>query len=379
MSQKRGCDNLSGKEKSPAPAKKKHGSQSPNVIVRVGKDDSAKDFPCCKLILCKASEHFDELLEAQQDIIELPNMDPDVWEEFYQIITPEEWSTPEEWRVGVGAEKKIKKDNVLTLLPWFHEFKIYHRYYLQKCDEKLTGMWTEKYSNYTASNEKVSRFWNKIKCSNESNKDYQARLEERKEMFLELCNDSVLAKNHGLSKAKELVGGILALLLNRHSELHMVVDDLFDLSVVETLVHMVIPLELKKDDNGNTELRMANKEGCESLWKVFKEIIQPRIKTLTSKLCSKTWQKEALPSLVYEYMQYEKLKSAGVSIIKYRRDCFANAMCIKARQLPNTRSLRNFEATGGKKIDEYIKGRYKQAYDEHRENAKNEFELFGIE
>ena len=108
MSQKRGSDNLSGKDNSPAPAKKKHGSQSPNVIVRVGKDDSAKDFLCYKPILCKASDHFNELLEAQ-DIIELPNMDPDVWEEFYQIITPEEWSTPEEWRAGVGAEKRLRR------------------------------------------------------------------------------------------------------------------------------------------------------------------------------------------------------------------------------------------------------------------------------
>jgi len=87
-----------------------------DLTVVVGEGAEKKIFPCHKLVLRLASEVFDSMFshdmkEKQESVLELRDKAPAEWELFYSFIDPE-----------TAGLAQINRTNVLTLLPWFHEY-----------------------------------------------------------------------------------------------------------------------------------------------------------------------------------------------------------------------------------------------------------------
>ena len=107
-----------------------------DIIVRVGSANVAREFPCHKAVLCEVFEYFDNLIRNTEKInetyglIEFPTMHPDEWEKIYEFIGPHNLG-----RRNCAAE--ISSDNVMCLLPWFHQFGLYD--FVEECDLYLVS------------------------------------------------------------------------------------------------------------------------------------------------------------------------------------------------------------------------------------------------
>ena len=97
-------------------------SQTPDVIASVGLGNSAQEFQCYKVILSFAPEYLDTMLgssmkEGTLSKIEFPDKDPEEWKLFYKFTTSQMVKKSEH-------NNEINNENVLTLVLWFHEFRM---------------------------------------------------------------------------------------------------------------------------------------------------------------------------------------------------------------------------------------------------------------
>jgi len=68
------------------------------------------------------------MAENNESRIEFPNKDPNEWKVFYPFIDP--------FQIGEAKHPTIDDENVMTLVPWFHEFQMGSLH--QQCDEFLS-------------------------------------------------------------------------------------------------------------------------------------------------------------------------------------------------------------------------------------------------
>ena len=67
------------------------------------------------------------MTENNESRIEFPNKNPDEWKMFYPFIDP--------FQIGEAKHASINDENVMTLVPWFHEFQLGSLH--QQCDQFL--------------------------------------------------------------------------------------------------------------------------------------------------------------------------------------------------------------------------------------------------
>jgi hypothetical protein len=104
-------------------------NHQPDIVVSVGSGDGKEEFECYQLILVMASEVFDAMLsgsmkESKTSRIEFPDKDPNDWKLFYTFINP-----------STCRDAKINTDNVMKLVPWFHQLQILPL--LTECDRVM--------------------------------------------------------------------------------------------------------------------------------------------------------------------------------------------------------------------------------------------------
>jgi len=245
---------------------KKIRSQPPDVIVAVGSGESVREFKCYKVILSFASVYLDAMIgsclrEGSLSRIEFPDKDPEEWKLFYEFIAPD----------NLGKERRnatIDNENVLLLLPWFHEFQMCDC--VSECDQYLAYKFFGKDPTF---------FW--------SNKEH---LETRKDKFGMMMNVLQLAHRYDLSCAKDEMEKKVVDLLNIPGTL-----DLFDFSVAKSLLQLVLPLEMCNE----TELRMREGKSTH-LWRMINNIMSPHISHLSQEMID---DKINFPHIFYPYMQ----------------------------------------------------------------------------
>ena len=197
---------------------------SPDVVVSVGSGESMREFQCYGSFLSYASPVLDAMLssrmkEGQTGRIEFPNKDPEEWNLFYEFISP-------------AHPSDITNDNVLILLPYFHEFEVNHQW-VDKCDEHLA-------KNYFAT-KNLYNFFDKTRQANEtSDAEYNSRLGQRKNEVDMIFHVLQLARLYELKAAKSAMEFYISGLLTCLQE----TSDLFDLSKVKTILELLRPLEL---------------------------------------------------------------------------------------------------------------------------------------
>ena len=74
-----------------------------------------------------------EMREGESGRVEFPMKDPEEWKLFYAFFDPQ--------NIGQGSQAVIDSENVLQLLPWFHEFQM--DYYVKVCDTYLAEQYFE--------------------------------------------------------------------------------------------------------------------------------------------------------------------------------------------------------------------------------------------
>ena len=118
-------------EEESSATRKKLCSQDYDVIITVGSGEVRQEFECYKVILCYASDVFDNMFchsmrERNTSRIELPDKDPKEWKIFYKFIDPTS-----------ARSAKITKSNALSLVPWFHEYHLISL--LHECDAMISS------------------------------------------------------------------------------------------------------------------------------------------------------------------------------------------------------------------------------------------------
>lgn len=216
-------------------------SQPTDVIVAVGSGDAMKEFECYKVALAHAAEYFDVMLSAgmaedEMSRIEFPDKDPETWVEFYKLIDP--------LQVRRAEKEKVTGENVLKLLPYFHEFQM--KEYLTASEETIKKYVIENIpGNYKTDNKtEFIKFWKR-----NSDRD-QSRLERRKNIFSKILDFFEISMKYNLSSAAQHCDITLATLLYQTKY----TIDLFTPEVIKRLVPFMIapeksePSYLSKDD-----------------------------------------------------------------------------------------------------------------------------------
>ena len=88
-------------------------SQEPDVIVAVGSGAAMQEFDSYRVVLGLASDYLDEKLNDAWRV-EFPDKDPQQWKLVYEFINPTTMRAAE-----------ITNDNVIMLVPWFHELQMH--------------------------------------------------------------------------------------------------------------------------------------------------------------------------------------------------------------------------------------------------------------
>ena len=275
-----------------SPVSKKIRSQAPDVTVSVGSGESKQEFKCYKVVLSFASPYLDAMLsssmkEGEMSRVDFPDKDPEEWKLFYNFISP--------GKIGTDNCAEISHDNVMVLLPWFHELQI--NYYVKKCDDYLA-------KSYFSGDMKP--FWGKERQDRENNMAHNARIERRRSKFEAILGVLQLSHIYDLKSTKDAMEKKVSILMDMLPQTH----DLFDLPTVKTLLQFVLPLELSNDAG----VRMKEGESLH-IWPAFEKILSPHISTLTQSIID---HEDHFPLLFHSYIQSraEKEKAqAATSII----------------------------------------------------------------
>ena len=245
-------------------------SQAPDVTVSVGSGESKQEFKCYKVVLSFASPYLDAMLsssmkEGEVGHIDFPDKDPEEWKLFYKFISPQKLGESNH------SAAEITNENVMILLPWFHEFQIHD--YVKKCDDYLA--------------QSYFRHW---KTENVG----------RKSKFEAMLGVLEFAHRYDLESSKAAMEKKVSDLMDMLPQTH----DLFDLPTVKTLLQFVLPLELSNDAG----VRMKEGESLH-IWPAFEKILSPHISTLTQSIID---HGDHFPILFHGYMQINKLEKDKV-------------------------------------------------------------------
>ena len=265
-------------------------SQAPDVTVSVGSGESKQEFKCYKVVLSFASPYLDAMLsssmkEGEMSRVDFPDKDPEEWKLFHNFISP--------GKIGTDNCAEISHDNVMVLLPWFHELQI--NYYVKKCDDYLA-------KSYFSGDMKP--FWGKERQGREGSAEYDARLGERKNKFEAILGVLQLAHMYNLKSTKDAMERKISYLMDMLPQTH----DLLDLPTVKTLLQLVLPLELSNEGAG---LTMKDGESLH-LWPAFEKILSPHISNLSQGIID---HEDHFPILFHSYIQIEAVKEKAQQVV----------------------------------------------------------------
>ena len=284
--------------------------------------------------------------------IDFPDKDPEEWKLFYAFIHPRK----------IGETKhnaaQINTENVLKLLPWFHEFQMDG--YVKECDNYLA-------QNYFREDQKY--FWKKKRRTNETEARHQTRLEKRKDKFDAILSVLHLSRMYDLKFAKDAMGRTIAALMN----MPLQTDDLFDFFAVKSLLLFIHPLELNE-----TGLRMSGGE-CRHLLLLFEKILSPHTSMISQEMINDT---VTFPHLFYCYMQIkieqerthaekeekEKAQASATSIINKFIHQYPSLI---HNQLPNKKTLDERIGIAGERC-------FRQVLSRHYKRDEWKFQCLGI-
>ena len=249
-------------------------SQAPDVTVSVGSGESKQEFKCYKVVLSFASPYLDAMLsssmkEGEVGHIDFPGKDPEEWKLFYKFISPQKLGESNH------SAAEITNENVMILLPWFHEFQIHD--YVKKCDEYL-----------------AQSYFRHRKTENVG----------RKSLFEAILGVLQLAHMYNLKSTKDAMERKISYLMDMLPQTH----DLLDLPTVKTLLQLVLPLELSNEGAG---LTMKDGESLH-LWPAFEKILSPHIPNLTQGIID---HEDYFPILFHSYIQIEAVKEKAQQVV----------------------------------------------------------------
>lgn len=226
-------------DESTTPVTKKLKSQAPDIIVSVGSGESKQDFKCYKVILCFACNYFEDMFssgmkEGATGKVRFPKGDPEGWTLFYEFISPYNVLG----KMKHDHARKITVENVMKLLPWFHQFEM--KEHVQACEKCLKIYW----QGWTQRSGKSGpKFWQQRMQPKENEGKYHTRLKERKALFDEAIGAMELAILYNLKSTKDTIGQGMALLMEKH--LHGT-DDLFDMKVIKIFLEDMESLKFER-------------------------------------------------------------------------------------------------------------------------------------
>eukprot|EP00578_Thalassiosira_sp_NH16_P024590 CAMPEP_0181091424 /NCGR_PEP_ID=MMETSP1071-20121207/8392_1 /TAXON_ID=35127 /ORGANISM="Thalassiosira sp., Strain NH16" /LENGTH=346 /DNA_ID=CAMNT_0023173565 /DNA_START=519 /DNA_END=1560 /DNA_ORIENTATION=+ len=275
-------------------AAKKIRSQPPDVIVSVGSGKTKREFQCYKVILSFASDYLDTMLNSSMKIClrlprydakleheggdfkpnEFPDKVPEEWEMLYEFIAPQKIG-----RSRHNSNANINSDNVMTLLPWFHEFQMND--YVRDCDDYIAQHFI---------GEEGRSFWKYERHQNELISVYWPRKKRRKEAFGTILNVLQLAHKYDLVSSKDVMGKKIAAIWKMSVHTH----DLFGFPVARSLLSLVLPLEI----DGENKLRMKS-GGSKHIWPLVEKTLSPHIPRLSQEVID---DNVSFPHLFYSFV-----------------------------------------------------------------------------
>eukprot|EP00578_Thalassiosira_sp_NH16_P015670 CAMPEP_0181106502 /NCGR_PEP_ID=MMETSP1071-20121207/16565_1 /TAXON_ID=35127 /ORGANISM="Thalassiosira sp., Strain NH16" /LENGTH=335 /DNA_ID=CAMNT_0023189911 /DNA_START=519 /DNA_END=1526 /DNA_ORIENTATION=- len=261
-------------------AAKKIRSQPPDVIVSVGSGETKREFQCYKVILSFASNYLDTMLsssmkEGTLNRIDFPDKVPEEWEMLYEFISPQKIGRSKH----SNSNANINSDNVMTLLPWFHEFQMND--YMRDCDDYIAQHFI---------GEEGRSFWKYERHQNELISVYWPRKKRRKEAFGTILNVLQLAHKYDLVSSKDVMGKKIAAIWKMSVHTH----DLFGFPVARSLLSLVLPLEI----DGENKLRMKS-GGSKHIWPLVEKILSPHISRLSQEVMD---DNVSFPHLFYSFV-----------------------------------------------------------------------------
>mmetsp|Transcript_19410 Transcript_19410/g.46576 ORF Transcript_19410/g.46576 Transcript_19410/m.46576 type:complete len:320 (-) Transcript_19410:250-1209(-) len=302
-------------------AAKKIRSQPPDVIVSVGSGESMREFPCYKVILSFASNYLDTMLsssmkEGTLNRIDFPDKVPEEWEIFYEFIAPQKSGRSKH----SNSNANINSDNVMTLLPWFHEFQMND--YVRDCDDYIAQHFI---------GEEGRSFWKYERHQNELISVYWPRKKRRKEAFGTILNVLQLAHKYDLVSSKDVMGKKIAAIWKLPVNTH----DLFDFPVAKSLLRLVLPLEI--DDGNGLRMKLG---GNKHIWPLVEKILSPHISRLSQEVID---DNVSFPHLFYSFiLLYVEKKRLQAKIETLKDD----KVTIKLRYEAELERLRSLGVTG---------------------------------
>lgn len=249
-------------------------SASPDVIVAVGTGDNTEEFKCYRISLAHACPYFDAMLssnmtENNESRIEFPNKEPDEWKMFYPFIDP--------FQIGEATRPTIDDENVMTLVPWFHEFQLNSLH--QQCDDFLSDKVlslarAEKIDNYWGLKLDES-FWDRDMVEN-SNRSYEESVRVsrmRREAFSDIIKLLEFSCIYDLKKTKKEAENVIRLMLGEFHRMSKTYDLFDDLPTIKILTSLFLPLseEEATDDYGYDYKCIKSNGKSTLLWKILED------------------------------------------------------------------------------------------------------------
>ena len=213
------------------------------------------------------------MTENNESRIEFPNKEPDEWKMFYPFIDP--------FQIGEATRPTIDDENVMTLVPWFHEFQLNSLH--QQCDQFLSDK-----ALSLARAEKIAG--NRVGCYSlkldESFWDRFIRdtsfhglnnLQMRRETFRDIIKLLEFSCIYDLRKTKIRTECIIKVLLGFNSPqkdmLHKTYDLFDDLPTIKILTSLFLPLseEEATDDDGYDYKCIKSNGKSTLLWKILED------------------------------------------------------------------------------------------------------------
>ena len=134
--------------------------------------------------------------------------DPEEWKLFYAFFDPQ--------NIGQGSQAVIDSENVLQLLPWFHEFQM--DYYVKVCDSYLAEQYFE------------ARF-DRPFCSENDDVNRRETTKQELDAALHVLH---IAHMHGLVSSNSRMSQGIACLMGQ-----LCANNLFDFTTIESLLQTI--------------------------------------------------------------------------------------------------------------------------------------------
>ena len=224
------------------------------------------------------------MTENNESRIEFPNKDPDEWKMFYPFIDP--------FQIGeaLSTHATINDENVMILVPWFHELQMDSLY--QQCDQFLSDKVlslarAEKVKNYWGLKLDES-FWDRTGYNNIRNYEERMRvLKIRSETFSDIIKLLEFSCIYDLEKTKKEAEGVIRVILDE--DMLGETYDLFDdLPTIKILTSLFLPLsEMEETGEDDTYKYFVSNGKSQVLWEsltewgMFEDEFEAELKSLS--------------------------------------------------------------------------------------------------